>query len=455
YKRQPMTPAARLLRGATVVHGPGAPPRPDTDVLIVGDRIAAIGPDLPPPDGGRVLDVGGAWIVPGWIDAHVHLLHVPGQDWLAPDLVASLRRRDLASFVACGVTTVLDAGTVRASLDETRGWIADGAVAPRVVVLGEALGPAGGYPSVMSPAFTGLASVAEVGPALDRAVAMGAVGAKVTFERGFGRQDLPLFDPAMRRAIRGEAADRGLPLFVHAMTPADYLPALDLAPRAFVHGPEDPDPAVTEAIAASDAWVITTATLYDAPLEVRSARGLADPLVQAAVPPELVAAALDRETAIRSRRALAAMTAPWAPDWLASMGVAARWLSRRELHRALAALRDLHDAGVPLVVGTDTGTWPLLHGQLPGWATVRELELLAEAGLDPAEVLAAATIAPARLLGLDDDLGTIEVGKVADLVVLGRDPTVPPRAGRPSAWRSVRYTVHDGVADTPSGWIGR
>lgn len=78
----------------------------------------------------------------------------------------------------------------------------------------------------------------------------------------------------------------------------------------------------------------------------------------------------------------------------------------------------LHEAGVPILAGTDAG----VPFSLPGWSLHEELELLVAAGLTPAEVLEAATRGPAEYLGRADELSTIEIGRRADLVLLRRDP---------------------------------
>jgi imidazolonepropionase-like amidohydrolase len=441
-----MSPAPLLLRGATVITTPDAVPAPNTDILVVDGRIAAIGAGLDAPADVRVIEVGGRWIVPGLVDAHVHIMNVPGSPWLPPDALPDLRRRALGSYVAAGVTTVLDLGILPDRLAELRSAVADGAAAPRMLVVGGILGPTGGYPGLLEPAFGGVASAEEVQAALDRNAALGAVAVKVTFERGFGGEDWPLFDAAARAAIREAAEARHLPVLVHAMTPSEFLPALDLAPRAFVHAPERPDRDVTGAIARSGAHVVTTLTLYDAALAPRTRR-LDDPLLRAIVPAELAAAADDRATTVAARRALGEMNVPWVPGWAAGMGAGARAVGRQRLRRALAAVRDLHAAGVPLVLGTDSGTWPLLHAQFPGWAAIRELELLGDAGLSPAEALAAGTTNAARMLGLEEELGAVRVGRAADLVVLGADPLAD--AG---AWRTIELVVHDGLARTPGEW---
>src|SRR5258708_5700934 len=114
--------------------------------------------------------------------------------------------------------------------------------------------------------------------------------------------------------------------------------------------------------------------------------------------------------------------------------------ARARLERTLRIVKALHDAGVPIVVGTDEG--------VPGHSVHREIELYVEAGLTPMEALQAATIVPARAMKLDAELGTIEKGKRADMVVLNANPIDDIRN-----IRSVRWTISDGrVYDPPALW---
>jgi imidazolonepropionase-like amidohydrolase len=84
----------------------------------------------------------------------------------------------------------------------------------------------------------------------------------------------------------------------------------------------------------------------------------------------------------------------------------------------LRNLKTLQDAGVCIAAGTDAGNIGTLHGP----SLHRELELMRDAGLTPAQILRAATHGAARVMGREDDLGTLEVGKLADLLVLDADP---------------------------------
>lgn len=115
----------------------------------------------------------------------------------------------------------------------------------------------------------------------------------------------------------------------------------------------------------------------------------------------------------------------------------------------MAALRQLADAGVGIVMGSDSGNWPVILSEFHGPTSIRELELLSQAGFSNTEVLTTASVTPARMLGISGAQGTVEPGKIADLVVIDGDPTVDI-----GAMRHVRYTVRAGDARTPGEWLG-
>jgi imidazolonepropionase-like amidohydrolase len=114
--------------------------------------------------------------------------------------------------------------------------------------------------------------------------------------------------------------------------------------------------------------------------------------------------------------------------------------ARARVERGLRIVRALGEAGVPVVVGTDEG--------IPGHSVHREIELYGEAGFTPMQALQAATIVPARAMKLEAELGTIERGKRADLIVLDANPL-----DRLSNIRGVRWTITDGrMYDAAALW---
>jgi imidazolonepropionase-like amidohydrolase len=108
----------------------------------------------------------------------------------------------------------------------------------------------------------------------------------------------------------------------------------------------------------------------------------------------------------------------------------------------------MHQSGIPIVVGTDASSWPVFLNFFHGTSTIREIELLVGAGMPPVDVIASATRIPAEMMGLEQLIGTIELGKRADLVVVRGDPLK-----NVSALKSVAWTIKDGEAHTPEEWM--
>ena len=105
---------------------------------------------------------------------------------------------------------------------------------------------------------------------------------------------------------------------------------------------------------------------------------------------------------------LAAILSGTSPPSLASP------LIEKMFRKEVAIVGALHHAGVPIVAGTDQN--------VPGYSLYREIELYVQAGFTPMEAIQAATIVPARVMGLDKQLGTVEAGKRADLIIVGGNP---------------------------------
>jgi imidazolonepropionase-like amidohydrolase len=442
-----------LIRDARVIDGSGGPARPHESILVRGGRIAAIGPatdaqDVP------VLDVRGATVLPGLIDAHVHLGVVPGMAFRddPPDVLEHLRRAHLRAYLACGVTTVLDTGISLELAREIRGWLEHGSAGPTYLTLGLGFTAPGGY---LADFHAAPSTTEEVAAHLDRLAGAGVVGVKVFIEPGFGPQATwPIIAPAVREAIVRGAAERRLPIFVHANREEAKAIGLDMGARAILHAgyyDETPSDAFVARMAASGAYLVTTFAIMDAELTRFHPERLDDPLVRRTVPGDELATARDPEAGRLLTRVEIGSLAPWLPGVLrdAIAAVILResgFVSR--LASAQRAVRRFASAGVPIVIGTDAGNWDVMPYQFHGSSTTREIELLGEAGLSPAAALVAATSAPARMLGLESEIGTVEIGRRGDLIIVGHDPERNLRALRKISW-----TVKDGVAHTPREWL--
>jgi imidazolonepropionase-like amidohydrolase len=114
----------------------------------------------------------------------------------------------------------------------------------------------------------------------------------------------------------------------------------------------------------------------------------------------------------------------------------------------LMVTRTFHEAGIPIVVGTDSGSWPHFLNLFHGPTTLREMELLVEAGMKPNEVIASATRIPAEMMGIEDEVGTIEIGKRADLLILAGDPLEDI-----STLKTLLWVIKNGEARSPEDWL--
>jgi imidazolonepropionase-like amidohydrolase len=444
-----------LIRDSRLIDGTGAPPRSGVSILVRNGIIAEIGSGLSAPDV-PVLEANGLTVLPGLVDAHVHLGAVPGSTQRndPPDLQRQLRRQHLRSYLACGVTTVLDTGISAETAREIQGWLRSGEAGPRFLTLGPGFTTPGGYLSELGGTVS---TPADVEARFELMESIGAIGAKVLIEPGFGPRPVwPIHSPEIREAIVRGAAKRRLPIYVHANREEAKEIALDMGAHAIAHtGYYDAEPSdsIVTRMAASGAYLMTTFSIMDADLIRFHPERLDDPLVVLTVPATELNTARDPAAARYLTRQEIAMSAPSMPGLLRD--VLAWWFLSEprvteNLRSSERAARRFAAAGVPIVVGSDSGNWPIVPYQFHGPTTLREIELLGEAGFTPPQALAAATRVPAAMLGLDREIGTVEVGKHADLVIVREDPLKDLRA-----LRTVQWTVKDGVARSPAQWMSQ
>lgn len=448
-----------VIRNARLFDGTGAPTRDGLSILVREGRIAAIAPDISAPDL-PVLDVQGSTVIPGLMNMHVHFHFAPGQAQRgdSQEMLRELNRKHLPAYLASGVTTVLDAATHISVAGEIRKLLDEGVPGPTVLTLGPAFTSPGGYAETD---YRGVATVDEVEERLDVAESLGAVGIKVMVEQGLTPlgSSWPIHSAEILDAIVSGAKRRNLPIYVHATSEDEYRIAADMGAHAIMHAPLSflrggkLSDSLIEALSEAGTYVVTTLSLMDAATTGNHPERLNDPLVQLTVPATEMATARDPEADRFAARSAIGYGPQWIPRSL--IGVIARlvWSERMilaTLRRTQDMIRDLHEAGVPIVVGTDTPGTPYFQYNFHGPTILREIELVAAAGLSPEEALAAATRIPAEMVGLCDELGTVEIGKKADMLILEGDPLEDL-----GALRSIRWTIKDGVARSPEGWMLR
>ena len=372
------------IHASALWDGTGAALLRDATVVVREGSIKYAGPHREA-DGGDVVDLPGATLLPGLIDAHVHL---SDDGWMLPLLLSA------------GVTTVRDTGNNHRALISLRERQARGEwLGPRIRTFGPLIdGPSPHWPHIARAVDEGDTVEAIV----DELVSDGVDGLK-TYVR------LPADD--IRRVV-ARARDHNVPVTCHcseckAREVLSYgmgcvehvtsLDALEDGARWDTFGSaSDPTQNVVDAFLERDAWFCPTLGVMRAVehgwgLHFRTYPGY-------------------ERYAERFQ------------DYMANLLGSGSWDQERidqayrdveGMHRATLAL---HEAGVHMLAGSDAPWVP------PGDGMHHELQLLVDAGIAAADALAMATREPARYLGLDDEVGTVEPGKVADLLAVRGDP---------------------------------
>lgn len=374
-----------LLTGGRIFDGVGTQAA-EGDVLIEGARILDVGTDL---DADEIVDVSGLTLIPGLFDTHVHVT-APGVD-----LIRRLHRpfsmqfyeamHNLAATLDCGITSVRDAAG--ADLGVKRAVETGMIDGPRMQIAISMLSQTGGHADHWVP--SGISISTRVphpgrpdgivdGPDAMRktvreVVRAGADVIKVCTSGGVmspgDHPDHTGFDDEELAALMSTAAALGVPVMSHAQATAGIKNAVRAGVRSIEHGIYLDDEAI-EMMLRAGAWLVPT---LSAPVAV----------------------------------AEAARTGAKLPEGVLEKAQDVARAHQDSFARAV-------DAGVKIAMGTDSGVGP--HGE-----NLRELELMAAGGMAPADVLSAAGRSAAQLLRVDDELGSLEPGKRADIVLIGGD----------------------------------
>ncbi|HYB54370.1 MAG TPA: amidohydrolase family protein [Thermoanaerobaculia bacterium] len=386
------------LRGATLIDGTGAPAVPDALLVIRDGRIVSAGPATPEslaavPTGVSVRDVSRRWIVPGLIDAHVH---ADSED-------------DLKEMLRWGVTSVRlmaeDTAAAQKLAERSR---YPGARWPDVFPAAPIFTAKGGWWDEGEPPDRGLNrfpdTPAEARASVAAAKALGSAEIKLMLDDmawcRAPRPTLPRMKAEVAKALVVEARRLGLRATVHAPQVSDAREAIADGATALAHGVLDRlDPKTIAEMKRRPVFYIPTMDIFEFLADPRAFldQVLADP----------AALSIGREKAARYRsRAYADQYKERYPNFENV---------RRHLPLLYENLRRLHEAGVPVALGTDMWAFP-------GLGVSIELDLYVRAGFSPLEAIRAATQTAARSLGVEKDRGTLEPGRKADFLLLEEDP---------------------------------
>jgi imidazolonepropionase-like amidohydrolase len=401
---------AYAITGVAVVDVEQGSILPDQTVIIEGELIRTIGPraELAVPDGAHVIDGRGLYLMPGLVDAHVHYFD---QEVFGRVLIAN------------GVLLARDMGLPTKQAVKLREALKQGElIGPELIVTGSILD---GDPPIIPAISIGLTTPEEARATVRQQAEAGVDQIKV-----YSKLDKDIF-----LAIVDEAQKVGLKIVGHVpdsigieeaaaagLNSSEHLFGFDKvvarllgayvrqayagmgAEAGFLRRLNEVDPAELQAVyqqlRASGLTVCPTVIVFKVGTEYSAikagnfeGREYISPFVQG-IWQSLWAQQSDL------------------PDFI--------WQNWAQM------VKGLHDAGVPLMVGTDLVT----PGIIPGEAVHQEMEIWQDAGIPPADVLRSATLLPVRFMGLDDRLGTVTEGKTASLVLLTGNPLEDIRNAR-------------------------
>jgi imidazolonepropionase-like amidohydrolase len=401
YKNNVEDSKVKAIIGAVLIDGNGGPPITDSVVVVAGSRIRSAGArsNVPIPQEADKIDGRGKFLTPGLIDLHVHLGTRGGPDFKADDYTRERIEKNLNTYLYFGVTTVRSIGTDRDAGFAVRKAERDGTLpASRLFTAGRGFTAPHGHPwqeigdIARQPADPDDAR-RQVGELASQQVDC----IKIWVDDLGGKAQK--IKPAITDAIIEEARKYNIPVSAHIETLADTQHLVDSGAAGFLHMVRDTEDIPQEFLAKLRALRIPfTPTLVRQELGwlyAEHPESLNDPDVARTLDSDVV-------EAVRN----------------ATRGKQADPQSRKSYDFAARNTKRMAAAGVPIGVGSDGGS----ASDFPGLMTHRELELLAQAGLSPVEVVTAATRTGALALRKSDELGTIEPGKRADLLLLSANP---------------------------------
>jgi imidazolonepropionase-like amidohydrolase len=384
-------PGRLWLTGARLFDGTGAPLRDNTAILVQDGVIRRVADDREAcPDGARPLDVGQRVLMPGLTDAHTHASgHVPhtakGAEAPLPDVAAHFLQAELRDYLRYGVTTIRVCGSQGDMPQQARQAMRYGAFrGPRLLTCGKivsATAPGGRFYGTMYREADGPDDIRR---AVREQIRAGADFVKMmtTGARSNELEDpepLQLTEPELA-AVTDEAHRLGYRVAAHAE-------GLDGCAAAIRHGADTIEhgmylhrrPDLLEAMAAAGQVLVPTLSGY---YWMAGFGEVIDPAV--------------------------AQAEPDMPPVLAE-------LAERNLREGAASMRAARDAGVKIALGSDMSL-----------AAGLEIQRMVQHGLTPVQALVAATSTAAQALGLDEHIGTVAEGKLADLIILDGDPLTEP-----------------------------
>jgi imidazolonepropionase-like amidohydrolase len=395
-----------LLKGARLIDGNGGKPLENTDILIEGETIAMIGTNLKIA-GARIIDLKGKTIMPAMVSAHVHVGVIKGNEQGGRFYTRENILSQLKKYQDYGISNVLAMGSDRPLIFEK--GIRDSSVAG---LLPGARFYSAGYgfnvpdASVKPESFLGNlyrpATASEVPGMMDQVAKLKPEMIKVWVDGPPATK----MKPEIYKSIINEAHKHNLRVLAHVYNLSDARNLVASGLDIFGHSVRDSvfdDALIAQMKSKNIPYIPTLALDKMAYVYAQNPAWMKDEFFTKALEPGVY-------EMITSEK--------YQTD-LKNSPAYARSIAGSEI--ALKNVKKLHDAGILIALGTDSGAFPI---RAQGFAEHLELELLVEAGFTPLQAITVATRNAARVMRIENKFGTLEKGKSADLVILSSNPAL-------------------------------
>jgi imidazolonepropionase-like amidohydrolase len=396
-----------VLKNVNLIDGTGAPGQHNRTVIIAGDRIRSISAGtVRIPSGAKVVGMQGRTIMPLMINTHGHLGLVNGTSQSVANQTDANFRHQLLRYQEYGVGAVLSMGTDGQKFADIREASRRGTLpGADVYTAGIGFGAKDGVPPA-SMGFTDVfrpASPDEARKEVDQQTPLKPDFIKIWVDDFWGQY--PKMPPGIYQAIIYEAHKNGLRVAAHLYHLDDARALVAGGVDVIAHSIRDGevDEALLTEMKNHHVAYIPTLSLDDFAFAYGdSPAWIGDPFFRAALDPGVLEMIISPEYKAKTRA-----------NKVTAQETAA-------LPVAMRNLKKIYDAGILVALGTDSGATPV---RVQGFAEHMELVLMVQAGLTPLQAISVATKNAAQLLRISDDYGTLEPRKMANFIVLEKDPS--------------------------------
>ncbi len=410
----------KAIVGCHIVNPTGAPSLENAVIIIQDGKIIYVGKvgEVELPNDVEIIDASGKWVIPGLIDSHIHFFQ-SGGIYTRPDILNLTKYvpyedelqkikdelpRTFARYLRNGITSVVDMGgpfwnfEIRKQAEETL-------LAPRVAVAGPLISTYNpeALQSDDSPIIK-VNSIDEAKALVKKQVEHNTDFIKIWYIVRSGQSPADNFE--LVKATAEEAHKYKKPVIIHATSLETAKAAIRAGADILAHSiyDQEVDDEFIQLCKKNKIIYSTTVIVTEGYLEALSGKVHLSPAEYALSDPYIASSLFDLKKLPKD----------------AAPARSNEWIQKRKSRIAFAQknIKKLQDAGIIIAANTDAGN----IGTLPGPSIFREFDLLAEAGLTPRQIITAATLNNAKLMQRENELGSVEKGKLADLLILNTNP---------------------------------